>query len=447
MSSQSALYFIGLEPRRNGEKLACFATKGDQARIILDGSRFMALKSKAYLQNTGVEVLAHKLVDRATNSEMVSMSADSKSMDGLNLRVAFCDELHAMTRDLFDVITSGQKKRRDSLTICLTTAGFSLEGVGYSQSQYAKKVGVGDVDDPTFFSAVYTIDDGDDIHQELTWKKANPNYGVSVDPIAFKATSDKAKVTPSDLPNFLVKNLNQWQSEAKAFFNVHAWDKCEDKTLSFEKMNGKRAYCGMDLASKVDLASFGYVFKYKEQRDGKEIDMYAILDKSFIPEDALKDNTNTLFLNCAEQGYLIKTTGEAINYPKLEEEFIASSKSMKLISGMYDPWNATQMAQNLIAKRFDMQEFRMTVANLSEPMKALEALILERRVTHNGSPLLRWCLGNVVAKLDANDNVFPRKSNPKLKIDPIVAILMALAGWIKEEKNSSVYTSRGIRHI
>ncbi|MNG37487.1 Phage Terminase [compost metagenome] len=66
------------------------------------------------------------------------------------------------------------------------------------------------------------------------------------------------------------------------------------------------------------------------------------------------------------------------------------------------------------------------------------------KVRHNGSPLLRWCLGNVVAKEDHNGNVFPRKSHEKLKIDPIVAILMAMAGWIQDEQVDSVYESRGI---
>jgi phage terminase large subunit-like protein len=101
----------------------------------------------------------------------------------------------------------------------------------------------------------------------------------------------------------------------------------------------------------------------------------------------------------------------------------------------------------MAADRIEMVEFRMSTGNLSEPMKKLDALIREGKIVHNGSPLVRWCLGNVVAKHDANDNVFPRKEHVDNKIDPIVAIIMALAGWVNEEEKGSVYETRSIRFL
>ena len=89
----------------------------------------------------------------------------------------------------------------------------------------------------------------------------------------------------------------------------------------------------------------------------------------------------------------------------------------------------------------------MNTANLSEATKLLDALIRQGRIVHNGSPLLRWCLGNVVAKEDAAGNVFPKKSNEKLKIDPIVALIMAIAAWTQEDDNTSSYETRGIRTL
>lgn len=91
-----------------------------------------------------------------------------------------------------------------------------------------------------------------------------------------------------------------------------------------------------------------------------------------------------------------------------------------------------------------MKEFRMTTANLSEATKTLDALIRQGKIRHNGSPLTRWCLGNVVAKEDPAGNVFPKKSSDKLKIDPIVALIMALAAWMNEEETESVYENRGV---
>lgn len=73
-----------------------------------------------------------------------------------------------------------------------------------------------------------------------------------------------------------------------------------------------------------------------------------------------------------------------------------------------------------------MVEYRNTVQNFSDPMKSLEALVQDKRVNHDGNPVLRWMMGNVVAKLDAKDNIFPRKERYENKIDGVVALIMAL---------------------
>ena len=77
-----------------------------------------------------------------------------------------------------------------------------------------------------------------------------------------------------------------------------------------------------------------------------------------------------------------------------------------------------------------MVEFRQTVQNMSEPMKQFEALVLSRRFHHNGDPVLTWMISNVVAHLDAKDNIYPRKDAEDKKIDGAVAIIMALGRLI-----------------
>jgi phage terminase large subunit-like protein len=60
-------------------------------------------------------------------------------------------------------------------------------------------------------------------------------------------------------------------------------------------------------------------------------------------------------------------------------------------------------------------------------MKELEAITLSRRLHHDGSPVMRWMISNVVAHRDAKDNIYPRKERPENKIDGVVATIMALA--------------------
>lgn len=437
MASQAVLYFLALDDP-NGNQISTVATKKEQARIVLDSARAMAMKNESFRKHTGVSVLAHSILHKKSNSIVRSLASEHKGLDGLNDVLAVCDELHAMKRDTFEVITSGMSKRADSLTLCITTAGQDVHSVGFSQSAYAKKVSTGDVNDDTFFSIVYTLDEKDDWEDEKVWIKANPNLGVSVDLETLKAKIDKAIETPADVANIKIKHMNQWIAEAQAFYDQKVWDRCADPTLRLEDFRGKTCRLGIDLASHIDITSIAIIFRDK----GK----YYIFDKSYLPEETLRIVKNTLYDDCVARGHLIKTPGAAINYEFIKEEAEKISKDHRVIECLYDSWNATQFAQTL-SNKIEMVKIPMNVANFSEPMKKLDALMRTGSIVHNGSPLLRWCLGNVVAKEDHNSNVFPRKSHEKLKIDPIIAILMALAAYIQDENVDSVYEERGIRTL
>jgi phage terminase large subunit-like protein len=438
MASMAVLYFLALDNPK-GNEISTVASRKEQARIVLDAARAMARKAEGYRTNTGVKVQAHAILHEKSNSKARALSADASGLDGLQDILAVCDELHAMNRETFEVITSGMSKRTDSLTLCITTAGFDIDSVGYSQSIYAKKVSLGETEDDQMFSIVYTLDEKDDIFDPKNWIKANPGYGDSVDPYTFEAKAKKAQEMPSDIPNFKVKHLNIWLSEANAYFDMSKWNYCYDPNIKLEDFKGQRCVVGVDLASKIDITSFGYIFK--------KDDIYYLFDRSYIPEATVREVRNTLYDDCIARGHLIQTKGEAINYDELKRQIIADSKYFDIIEVPYDPWSATHFAQELCNERIEMTEFRFNTANLSEPTKNMNALLKQKRIRHNGSPLLKWAFSNIVCKIDAADNIFPKKTHDRLKIDPAIALIMALAVWMQQENKVSVYNERGIRFL
>ena len=112
---------------------------------------------------------------------------------------------------------------------------------------------------------------------------------------------------------------------------------------------------------------------------------------------------------------------------------------------IYDPFQATQFSIQMLEEGFPMIEVGATVKNFSEPMKQLEALILERKIEFESDPVLTWMFGNITARLDKKDNIFPDKERPENKIDGVVALIMALNRWmVHEEEQPSVYETRGI---
>jgi phage terminase large subunit-like protein len=56
-----------------------------------------------------------------------------------------------------------------------------------------------------------------------------------------------------------------------------------------------------------------------------------------------------------------------------------------------------------------MLEIRQGAKTMSNPMKQLEADLIDKKVNYNNNPVLKWCLTNTEVKRDENDNIRPVK--------------------------------------
>jgi phage terminase large subunit-like protein len=297
MASQACLYDLCCEDP-NGNRVYCAATSRDQAKEVLNGAQIMARKSKSFLSRFGVDVRAHEVLHPDSNSYIKAISAQANSLDGKIGQLVVTDELHAMQRKTFEVLDSGQSKRKDSLLLSITTAGYANDGVGFSQRRYAQKVALGEVEDETFFSMVYRLDEDDlnNIFEEKNWIKANPNFGVSVDLDNFRAKAKKAKENPEDSSNFKIKHLNMYLDSLNQLFDVQKWKKLREPDLSMDEFEGETCYVGIDLASKIDITSICYMFR--------DQGVFYPFWRSFIPKARVHDIKNRNYLKFIEDGDL-----------------------------------------------------------------------------------------------------------------------------------------------
>ena len=74
------------------------------------------------------------------------------------------------------------------------------------------------VEDENYFGIIYTIDEGDDWTAEDTWRKANPNFAVSVEPEHLAMQCRKAMQSPASQASFLTKHRNVWIQTDQALF-------------------------------------------------------------------------------------------------------------------------------------------------------------------------------------------------------------------------------------
>ncbi|MCG7984723.1 MAG: terminase large subunit [Candidatus Thiodiazotropha lotti] len=424
LTSGVALYLLSAD-KEEGAEVYSAATTRDQARIVWQDAKRMVERTPGLQKRFGVATSAHTVYVEQTASVFKPLSRDQGgNLDGLNIHGGLIDELHAhKTRDVFDVIETGTGARDQPLLWLITTAGFNKSGICFEQRSYVTKILNGAVDDPEYFGIIYTMDAEDLENEEkmLTdpalWEKANPNWNVSVNPSDIERKARKAFEMPSARNNFLTKHLNVWVNADTSWMDMLAWGKCGDSSLKLEDYYGKSCWVAADLASKTDIASVAYVFE--------ENGIYTAFVRNYLNEDAAEEGSNSQYSGWSRMGYLTLTPGNVTDYAQIEQDILDSSEDFNLTEVAFDPWQAEYMRQCLAEQGINTVELRATVANFSAPMKELQALVLQNRIRHQNCPVLNWMMSNVVAHLDAKDNIYPRKEFPENKIDGVVALIMA----------------------
>lgn len=422
LSAGVALYCLtaDMEP---GAQVYSAATTRDQAQIVWRTAKAMVERTKGLQQRFGVDTSVNSVFVPAQQSFFRPLSRDQGgNHDGYNVHCAVVDELHAHKQsDIWDVLDTATGAREQPLIWAITTAGFNRAGICYRQRDHVIKVLKRTEEDERYFGIVFTLDEGDDWTELSSWQKANPNWGVSVDPADIEGKARRAMAMASAQNNFLTKHLNVWVNADTSWMDMQAWDRCED-VFSEDDFAGQPCIAALDLASKVDIAAKIRVFE--RLIDG--VTHYYCLPTFYLPEEACEQGNNSDYAGWVREGYLQATPGSVIDFSQIEDGIRRDAGLFEMREVLYDPWQATYLSTRLMDEGLRMVEYRQTVQNMSEPMKMLEALVLSGRLHHDGNKVMSWMISNVVAHLDAKENIYPRKEFPENKIDGPVALIMAL---------------------
>ena len=412
-----------------------FATTREQAKIVFGDAQTMARGNRALQEAYGLEVTAHALYVPATNSTFQAKSAEGSTLDGLNTHLAIIDELHAhKKRDVFDVVETSLGKRRNSLMVSITTAGVDRTGICYEQRTLVTKILSGSLQDESYFGIIYTLDPDDDWKSDEALAKANPNWGVSVRPEVIRALQAKAIATPSAENNFKTKHLDVWCNADVGWMDMKAWDACADESLDESDFDGEPCWLGLDLASTSDMTAKVKIFQRKI--DGSS--HYYLFGDYWLPRTAIERGVNSQYQGWEYLGYLHVCEGPVTDFAEIRDSILEDCGRYSVQSVAYDPFQAVQLSKELSDDGVPMVLCKQTVANLSDPMKQFQALVLDHRLHFNGDPVLTWMVSNVVCHVDVKENIYPRKDAPENKIDGVVAGIMALSRALLNDEHRAM---------
>jgi phage terminase large subunit-like protein len=408
----------------------------------------MALRSKALCEAFGITVNTKSLT-RDDGSVLKPIIA--KPGDGDSPSCAVCEEFHEhSTSELYDTMKTGMGARENPLMLVITTAGFNRAGPCYAKRLEVQKILDGTLVDERLFGIIYTIDredlieNGGDPFSEASLRKANPNFGVSIDPQFLLEEARKAKQSARKQNTFLTKHLDVWVNAAVSWMNMARWDELADPELRIEDFESEDCITGFDLASRIDLAAKVQVFRrfINDGADGQSRDHYYVFSRCYLNAARVEDSKGEHYEGWAKDGYLVKTPGNVTDYTRIADDLVEDAQKYRIIQIPHDPHHAAALVQFIQAREdwpqdIEFVEILPTRGNFSPAMKELEAAVLERRIHHNGDPVLAWAMSNVVALTDRREDLFPDKAAPENKIDPAVALIMAIRQWILSDLDGS----------
>lgn len=434
-----------------GGEIYCGAADRNQASIAFNAAKCMVEQSKVLSRLVKIKDSTKEMLNLRTQTRFKVLSAEAATKHGLNPSVVIVDELHAHPkRDLWDVLTFGSgAAREEQLIWCITTAGDDPDkkSVGWEQHELAAKIISGEVVDPTFYAKIFNVPEDADIFNEDNWYLANPSLGVSIKIENVRSEALKARNSPAAEKLFRWLRMNQWVSlKRTGWLPITLWDDTE-RDWGKADMFGKECYVGIDLSSTTDLTAVAVLFPPAPAESE-----WRFFVEAWIPEENMREREqrdHVPFGRWVKDGFLHATPGNCVDYAYIANHLdkLLLNYNVKYIAA--DQWRIDSL-RALMQQEVAVQKIitiPQTMAGMSPAMKELERLMRDGDITHEKNPCGRWTFGNVVVAQDGNENIKPMKNRSIERVDPICALINAMAAAVKLEPKRSVYETRGLRVI
>jgi phage terminase large subunit-like protein len=372
-----------------------------------------------------------------TGTTYAALSADTATKHGLSPSFVVYDEYgQAEKRDLYDVLDTAMGARAEPLMLVISTQAARDDAPMSELIDYGLRVERGEVDDPSFYLALFTAPTDADPWSPKTWKLANPALGD------FRSLEDvqrlalQAQRMPSRAAAFRNLILNQRVDTTAQFLSAAVWKPCGG-VVDVEHLKGRRCFAGLDLSASRDLTALVLVF---DDDDGS----FDVLPFFWLPADDLREREDTdrvPYVRWAEEGYLQTCPGRTIDPNAVALKIAELHGEYGIEALAYDRWRIEDLRRELDAIGSDValvphgQGFK----DMSPSIDVLERVIFDARIRHGDHPVLTWCASNAKTASDPAGNRKLDKQKSTGRIDGLVALTMAIGRAVNGASSRSIY--------
>jgi phage terminase large subunit-like protein len=425
LASGLTIYELMTKP---GIQAYSLATKQEIANIALDNI-------KAFIEEDEelgeiFRIYSYHITNLENRSVFRPLSSDKK-LDGKNPAYVIVDELSSHDNaEAYHALTSGMGTRSEPLTIIITTAGYGIDNPMIEEYGYGVEILTDKIQDDSYLVAIYEYDKADKWDDLTKLQKSCPNLGVSVPLAYYEKEILQARSIPSLAGEYKVKYCNFWEARVSTWIADHTWMKGVKAALKAKvepsELSGAPCIIALDFSTIWDwTAASRYYYLADRER-------YVALHRFYIPEaqvDTKVHLENPSIRAWIEQGIVVATRGEAIDYAYVFRDLDADLEAYDVLGVTYDPAKAKEFEMQY-ANRTTILPFAQKSSNLSPAAKAWEKAVVDGHI-YDESPVMRWMVSNTMNKVHPDSgSYFITKSQTakgRKRIDGVITSLMAYA--------------------
>lgn len=450
-----AVYLTASDGESGAEVLAAATTK-EQAQFVFAPVKKIADMSPSLRGK--VKTTATRITHPRSGSYFQVVSSVGDAQHGGNIHGAVVDELHLHKNgELIEAIETGTGSRAQPLILKITTADEGKPNTIYARNRdYVEKLARRVFVDHSRYGVVFAAEEKDDPFSEATHRKANPGYPISPTRRYLESASRKATNSPAELASFQRLHLGLRTKQKTRFIALRDWDRNAGTWIDprDESLRRAEAWGGIDLASVSDITSLCWLLPKDVEIGGQIRGGYRAIWHNWIPEAAVEEldkRTSDAASFWVKKGLLITTPGDVTDYDFIRAQVLDDLEFYDVQSIGFDPYNATQLTNDLAAAGAPMVKTRQGFITLSPPLKEVGRLIRVGRrdaplIEHGANPVARWAVDNLAVVTDAAGNVKPDKENSGDKIDPVAALVTAMSEALtrNQTQHSAYSASSGV---
>lgn len=198
-------------------EVLCVASDMRQAMIVLRMAKRMVELNPDLEER--VQVYSDKLYLPENDALLLPLPAEPGALHGHDPSLLIVDELHVVTQDVWEAVTSVSGKRPESLTLAISTPASSPDSVMWQLVEHGRSG-----DDPAFYFREYAAPEGCAVDDRKAWRIGNPALACKR-PFLSEDGLEAVRRTISEA-RFRQLRLGQWVTGVEAWLPWGAWDAC-----------------------------------------------------------------------------------------------------------------------------------------------------------------------------------------------------------------------------